>query len=42
LDSLDKAAQDGHVSRADLATKTDHILSEITGFQRYGTKGACN
>jgi hypothetical protein len=41
LDSLEKAAQDGRITRADLATKTDHILSEITGFQRYGTKGDC-
>jgi hypothetical protein len=41
LDSLEKAAQDGRITRADLATKADHILSEITGFQRYGTKGDC-
>jgi hypothetical protein len=41
LDSLEKAAQDGRITRADLATKTDHILSETTGFQRYGTKGEC-
>lgn len=41
VDVLQEAAQLGKMSRAGVATKIDHILSETTGLQRYGTKGNC-
>jgi hypothetical protein len=41
LDAVGRADQDGRITLADMATKTDHILSEVTGLQRYGTKGDC-
>ena len=41
LDNLQALARAGRMARADLATRYDHILSETTGVQRYGTKGDC-
>jgi hypothetical protein len=41
LARLKRLADAGRIGHADLAVKVDHILSEITGLQRFGTKGDC-